>query len=484
MQKCVDANIEQQMSMNAANIYWLETLHNCKLDQSLSLPFDRYRLSNEHRTGRGTTISIDFSEDLSRDIVAYSSSNNMTLEHFALASYYAFLFKLTNGQKDLCIGMNTHGRYKEELMSIIGMFVNAIPLRCQLNPHWSFQQLVKHVEEIITNSIEYSYFPLQRILAQHPNITKPAFLDTSFVFYSTKNKNSDNGIMIGSSKLYYAPFSIKISEDEIMSKFDFALTITHDLSINQLSCRIDASIDLFNFDTVVKISQRFHSILEELFQFTTINQMQKQIYQLSMTLPDEKILMQSINNTQIPYRPISCIHHEFISQVIEHPQKLAVELDDQSLTYTELLNISQILAITLLNTHQINPGEIICQCVERSLSMVIGIMTIEMIGGVYFPLSSHDPEHRLHSLIQQTQSRFVVVHWLTNTKFDNDIILMNINSIVINNKFKIDIDCLSKISVKLENIAYVIFTSGSTGTPKAVSFNISVDERKVVFYWF
>ncbi|CAF4234026.1 unnamed protein product, partial [Adineta steineri] len=49
------AVIEQQMSMTGASMFWLDALHDCKLDQPLSLPFDRYRLSNEHRTGRGTS---------------------------------------------------------------------------------------------------------------------------------------------------------------------------------------------------------------------------------------------------------------------------------------------------------------------------------------------------------------------------------------------------------------------------------------------
>jgi non-ribosomal peptide synthetase component F len=67
-------------------------------------------------------------------------------------------------------------------MSIIGMFDNIIPLRCQLDPHRSFHQLLEHVQEITTNSLEYSYFPLQRILNQHPTISKAAFLDISFEF--------------------------------------------------------------------------------------------------------------------------------------------------------------------------------------------------------------------------------------------------------------------------------------------------------------
>ncbi|CAF4382559.1 unnamed protein product, partial [Adineta steineri] len=193
----IDAVIEQQMSMTGATMFWLDVLHDCKLDQPLSLPFDRYRLSNEHRTGRGTSISFDFGQDLSHDFLIYASSNNISLEYLALATYYVFLFKLTNGENDLCIGINTHGRYRDELESIIGMFVNAIPLRCQIDPHLSFHKLTKHVQYNMINCIKYSYFPLQRILNQHPNISNPVFLDTSFEFISSMTKDEENEIMIG-----------------------------------------------------------------------------------------------------------------------------------------------------------------------------------------------------------------------------------------------------------------------------------------------
>ncbi|CAF4454914.1 unnamed protein product, partial [Adineta steineri] len=59
------------MSMTGASMFWLDVLHNFKLDQSLSLPYDRYRLSNEHRTGRGTSISFDFSQDLSHHFLTH-----------------------------------------------------------------------------------------------------------------------------------------------------------------------------------------------------------------------------------------------------------------------------------------------------------------------------------------------------------------------------------------------------------------------------
>ncbi|CAF4014259.1 unnamed protein product, partial [Adineta steineri] len=464
------AVIEQQMSMTGASMFWLDALHNCKLDQRLSLPFDRYRLSNEHRSGRGTSVSFDFGQDLSHHFLLHTSSDNISLEYLALATYYVFLFKLTNGEKDLCIGINTHGRYRDEFESIIGMFVNAIPLRCQLDPHLSFHKIAKHVQDNIVNCMKYSYFPLQRILNQHPNISNPVFLDTSFDFISSMTKDEKDEIMIGDSRFSLLPFSIKISENEIMSKFDFILRFQHNLNLNEFSCTIDASLDLFNKETVSITAQRLQTMLHQ--QFTSFHsQTNKPVHELSLILSNEQYLLQSLNNTQISFSSSrTCIHHEFVYRVMKHPQKLAVELDEQSLTYCELLHYVQVLSVTLLNEYNVVPGEVVCQCVERSLSMVIGIMGIEMAGGVYCPLSPRDPQHRLHALTQQIQSRLVLVHDLTKTKFDGDTISLNIDSILIINNLNSDMNsnCLSSVIMNGGEIAYTIFTSGSSGIPKAV----------------
>jgi non-ribosomal peptide synthetase component F len=358
------------MLMTAASMFWLDTLHDCNLDQLLPLPYDRYRLSDEFRTARGTSVSFDFGHDLSHHFLVYASSNNVGIEYLGLATYYAFLFKLTNGQHDLCIGINTDGRYRDELKTAIGLFENTIPLRCQLDPHCSFHQLVDYISKIIANSMRYCYFPLQRILAQHPNISKAAFLDISFESQSNDSDHEKNKVMIADAWLYPMPIPVERGKDEIISKFDFLLAIQHDLNINQLSCTINASLDLFNVETVDKITQRFHSMLHQLLQFNTNDQMMRPVHELSLIVPDDRLLMQSMNNTEVLFPPVSCIHHEFVSQVIEHPQKLAVELDDQSLSYSELLYNVQVLSLNLLSEQRIVTGDVICQCIERSLSVV------------------------------------------------------------------------------------------------------------------
>ncbi len=102
-----------------------------------------------------------------------------------------------------------------------------------------------------------------------------------------------------------------------------------------------------------------------------------------------------------------------------------------------------------------------------------------MTGGAYCPLSPRDPSHRLHTLVEQTQSHVVLIHHLTKAKFNDSIVLLDIDLVLTNNNGNsdIDVDQLSGVVVTCDNIAYVIFTSGSTGTPKAVSNKIDAPNK-------
>ncbi len=97
-----------------------------------------------------------------------------------------------------------------------------------------------------------------------------------------------------------------------------------------------------------------------------------------------------------------------------------------------------------------------------------------MTGGVYCPLSSRDPQYRLYSLMQQTQSRLALVDYHTKSSFPKDIAVLEINTLLTNKHVErgIDVSRLEDVLITFENIAYIIFTSGSTGIPKPVSNQI------------
>ena len=226
-------------------------------------------MTDDDRTGCDITILFDFGADLSDYFLAYASSNNLNPESFALACYYVLLFKLTNGEDDLCIGFEIDNRWKDELKPIIGMFVNTIPLRCRFDFHCSFDELTEYVQKTMTETLQYSYFPLQRILTQHPNSTNLGFLNTSFHLDRIEFQSSNDHTMIG---------------DNRYSRIDFMNKSKNDLYTNQLWCTINASLDVFKMETIDIIAQRFHSLLHQLFHHITDDQKKQSLYKMSLGL--------------------------------------------------------------------------------------------------------------------------------------------------------------------------------------------------------
>ncbi|CAF1137805.1 unnamed protein product [Adineta ricciae] len=462
--------IEREMSMTMAKNYWIETLRDYDLNRSLPLPFDRYRISNEQqRTGRGTSISFDFNEDLSQEFLSYSLDNDVTLEEVSLTCYFLFLFKLTNGEEDLCIGMNVRGRYKNELKSLIGMFVNAIPLRLRdFNSSKSFSHLIQQVKQMTRSAMEMSHFPLQRILSQHFNneIRSESFLDTSFEYEILENRSS---LCIDEVKLSLVPYSLHVGKDEIVSKFDFSLRILHNPINQQFSCEIDASLDLFDRLTIDLIGQRFHHLLQQLFLFSTFDLIEQPIVEVSLLLSDDLQQIQSINQTSsMSFHQLDQVHEEFVHQTFLHPQKISICLEEQSLTYAELFYKVDQLVHRMGERKHVN--EIVCQCVERSIEMIIGELAIISSGRCYCALSPEDPPARLSTLVTQTKSSLILVHSSTQNHFLNHSNVINIQHCLLDDINVTDVTDHHR-SVSFDDLVYVVFTSGSTGIPKAVQIS-------------
>ncbi|CAF4310283.1 unnamed protein product, partial [Adineta steineri] len=92
-----------------------------------------------------------------------------------------------------------------------------------------------------------------------------------------------------------------------------------------------------------------------------------------------------------------------------------------------------------------------------------------MVGSAYCPLSLRDPPQRLQALVNQTQSRSVLVHASTPAVFTSDNLTLDIDCVIrLEERFsEINLNELSSVSITPENVVFVIFTSGSTGIPKA-----------------
>lgn len=159
------------------------------------------------------------------------------------------------------------------------------------------------------------------------------------------------------------------------------------------------------------------------------------------------------------------IHHLFEKQVLKNPDNIAIEFEDNQLTYREL-NIRANKLANYLGKKGIVANDTVGLYLEESLNSIIGLMGILKAGCSYIPIDPTHPIDRISSLLQDAQVSGVItmenLHNSISSSFP--IICLDTEECII-----------SQMSVKgpnitsnYNNLAYIIYTSGSTGNPKGV----------------
>jgi amino acid adenylation domain-containing protein len=166
----------------------------------------------------------------------------------------------------------------------------------------------------------------------------------------------------------------------------------------------------------------------------------------------------------------------FEEQVELTPDAIAVVFEDKQLTYRELNQRANQLA-HYLRTLGVEPEVLVGICVERSLEMVVSLLSILKAGGAYLPLDPALPKESLafrlidaqvpilltqKGLLKREEAQVQTVLYL-----DADWELIAQESSANPNS-----------EVIPENLAYVLYTSGSTGQPKGVA----IEHRQIVNY--
>ena len=463
---------ERNMCMAKAEAYWLNLLEGYDREKNLKLPYDNI-VQSDRRTGHGVTIVMDLEKQLIQAIIRYSEEKNISLFQLLLACYFVFLYKLTQDD-DLCFGCINANRFRPELQSLIGLFLNVLPYRLKLDPQETFEKLLTEVVDLCHGIFNFSYLPYQSIQHLHRRDSEKIssvipFIQTSFQFHTLPNIEH---VYLEGEKTSLC--QLLFEDESPIARFDLT-TITHYDSVRKLfRCSFQYSTDVFKHETVLEIVERYQLLLNQLFCSPSAAAIREKrpMCQISIILPHEQRIMQEMNQTgTYPDDTIlACVHHLVLERAHENGQKVSIELDDQCLTYSELLYYSQWVGFQLLK-RGVKCKDIVCQCVERSIEMPIGMLAILLCGGVYCPLPPHDPQERLCLLFKSLQAKHIILHSLTEGSFQNtnseDYFTHNIETMIFDvadrvGSFEFEIQSCSDAT------AYILFTSGSTGQPKGV----------------
>jgi hypothetical protein len=279
---------ERVMDMSKSCEFWILELEGYNMEHQLLLPVDRHRPSIDQRSGSASVVEISFDDNTATAFLNYASSHQLTLFQLGLSVFFTFLFKLTHGQRDMCISSFNANRYRTELQNMIGMFVATLPYRIPLDSQWSFDELVKHVREKCLSIFEHSHYPLKHILTNsQQNSSNIPFLETVFDFI-TVSSNIDHLSFDGANlEQMSLPPSCEVTKSDFMLRFVYDSKLDN----GRLSCRFICSRDLFDETTVATISRRFQHLFEQLISSTSnvveSDEFIISISKLSLILPEE-----------------------------------------------------------------------------------------------------------------------------------------------------------------------------------------------------
>jgi amino acid adenylation domain-containing protein len=160
-----------------------------------------------------------------------------------------------------------------------------------------------------------------------------------------------------------------------------------------------------------------------------------------------------------------CIPRMFEDQATIRPKAIAVSDGCDTLTYKELNDRADALAIHLRSIGT-GPDMPVALCMRSSLSMIVGALGVLKAGGAYLPLDPEYPEQRL-SYILKDAGVTTVLH--TDTPVPpapGQWTSLNIEAVPPSDGARTGKS--GALRADFNDLAYVIYTSGSMGQPKGV----------------
>ena len=222
---------------------------------ALDLPADRPRPAVQ--TFRGASFGFELTAEQTAALKELSRREGVTLFVVLLASFQAFLHRLA-GADDLTVGTPIFARSKAEFMTVVGDFVNPVPLRGRFDRNTTFRGLVSQLKQTVHEALDTQEFPLP-LLVQRLQPTRDAgrspLFDSFFVFQRfdqyrhiealLTGTESDGVVELGGVRL--APYPMGQQEGQ----FDLALQMLERAGI--LHGVFKYSTDLYDESTIERM---------------------------------------------------------------------------------------------------------------------------------------------------------------------------------------------------------------------------------------
>ena len=248
-------NMLESGAMIKYESYWLKRLGG--EIPLLNMPMDYPRPAK--RNFKGNRLRFVITNENTRRIMNFANRQKVT-PNMLLFTIYALLINKYSDQSDLIIGSLVSGRQHPDLERIIGVFINFLPIRINLNPEVTFPEFLEAVKQELLAAYENQNYPFEMIVAKRKAKVEPSrnhLFDTMLVYHSEFDAGySQVGMELNNLKFY--PY--EIARDT--ATLDLKLDIIHTVNTGELVCFLEYDTALFKRETIAQLVEKFQFLCE------------------------------------------------------------------------------------------------------------------------------------------------------------------------------------------------------------------------------
>lgn len=428
--------------------FWKDYLKDCP--NSITIPSTKENSTNDFLP-EGIRKIFKLENKYIKKINEFCCNYKISVFNFFMSIYSIYIGKINNVD-DFILGTPILNRTNSAQKNTMGMFINTIPFRVNIQDNYSFLAFSNNLALNFTSILRHQKHSYQYILEdlRKENPKVPNLYQILLSYQITKIKTDDNM--------------------EYSSDWNFNGNVADDIDIHFFDLNDSGSIDIaydyrvskYTDEDISDIHSRILHIISQV-----LNNPGMLIKEISITTPKELQEILSVNNNNnCSYPNDKTISQLFEEQVKLTPNNIAIKFKNNSLTYDELNKKANQVANFLRNLG-ITTNDVIAIRLNKSLEMIVGILGILKAGGCYLPIDLSYPQERVSFMLKDSKAKFFLTNQLHKDDLDVEIPchlldFSSDNEIYFNSEE--DLECINSP----EDLIYIIYTSGSTGIPKGV----------------